>query len=347
MTSRAAAHPLARPTGRPNWPLAVLFGLILGSVLVIGLRTDRSEAAGRFGLGMILVALPSIPDSWRSAARTLGARTTATLVVAVAVDLVAGRPGPIAWMLIAAAGVGAFLPRVRATAPLAVLLCGLRVHQSGSAAVPGLGEGIGAVAVMAAVGVVGLATHLTARPARTADGPDRLELVTGPADRAARRRADGHHALRMMVAVAVAIGVSVAAGVGIFGGHWLITAVLLSIQRTGAATRLRLAQRLVGNTFGALLVALIMALGPTATVLAIVAATLFVVAFALRSVSYLWWAVTAPPVLLIVGDFPSAHTWYEGGIRVVLGLLGAVIVLAMFWQLPEKIYRRTRSGRCR
>jgi uncharacterized membrane protein YccC len=148
----------------------------------------------------------------------------------------------------------------------------------------------------------------------------------------------------MMVAVAVAAAVSALIGIGIFGGHWLITAVLLSIQRTGPATRLRVAQRLVGNTFGALLVALVVVLGPSPTVMAVVAAALFVLAFGLRSISYLWWAVTAPPVLLIVGDFPAGHAWYEGGIRVVLGLLGAVIVLAMFWQLPGKIYRRKRSS---
>ena len=50
-------------------------------------------------------------------------------------------------------------------------------------------------------------------------------------------------------------------------------------------------------------------------------------------------------VLLIVGDFPHAHSWYDGAIRVALGMAGAVIVVGVFWLTPDRApWSRSRPG---
>jgi hypothetical protein len=331
-------HPLTRSIGAADWPLGVLLGTILGAVLMAGVILGRGPDAARVGLGIILVALPTVPRPLGVGLRTLAARTAAMLTAAVGVDLLHGEAAPVAVLVVLAAGVGAFLPRVRVAGALAGLLCGLQYDIAGAATIPGAGEALGALTVVAAAALsAGCARHPSRRPAAAPDtvgGGD-----ASAADTAGRREklvADAWHSIRMTASVGSAIGAAELSGLGMYGGHWLVTAVLLSVQRTGSATRLRVTQRLVGNTGGALLVAVLMAAGPAPGALAAVTAVLFCVAFAVRPINYLWWAVTAPPVLLIVGDFPHTHDWYEGAVRVALGMAGAVIVIGIFWLTPDR-----------
>lgn len=322
-------HPLVRPGGGSSWVSGLLLGATLAGALVAGVQIGLADLAARFGLGVILVALPSLPATVGEVGRTLGARTLAVLSGAAFIALVDGRAGLVVVGVVLAAAFGAFLPRVRVCAALAVLLCGVRAQLDGTAAVPLIGEGAGALAVC----LVALLGALVGR----ARGYVHPVPVRERSPLRNRLAADAAHGLRMVLGLLTAFAVVAASGLGLAGGHWLVTAVLLSLQRTGTATRLRVAQRLLGNTVGALLVALIMAAGPSGAIMGVLAAAGFCVAFALRSINYLWWAVAAPPVLLIIGDFPQAHTWYEGAVRVGLGAVGAVIVWAVF--------RLTRLGR--
>lgn len=326
-------HPLVRPTGGSTWASGLLLGTILAGVLAAGVQIGLADLAARFGLGVILVALPALPATVGEVGRTLGARTLAVLSGAAFTALVDGRAELVVVGVVLAAAFGAFLPRVRVCAALAVLLCGVRAQVEGSAAVPLIGEGAGALAVCL-VALLGALVGRARGHAHPVPVRKRPPLRSRLAD-------DARHGLRMVLGLLTAFAVIAASGPfgghwGLAGGHWLVTAVLLSLQRTGTATRLRVAQRLLGNTVGALLVALIMAAGPSGATMGVLAAAGFCVAFALRSINYLWWAVAAPPVLLIIGDFPQAHTWYEGAVRVGLGAVGAVIVWAVF--------RLTRSG---
>lgn len=300
----------------------LLLGGALAGVLVAGVQTGLVDLAARFGLGVILVALPSLPTTAGDAWRTLGARTLAVLAGAAFVALVDGRPGPVVVGVLLAAAIGAFLPPVRVCAALAVLLCGVRAQVDAPAALPLVGEGAGALTVCL-VGLLGVLVGRTRGRSPRGPAPTRQALRSRLAE-------DAEHGLRMVLGLVAAFAVAAVSGLGLAGGHWLVTAVLLSLQRTGTATRLRVAQRLLGNTAGALLVALIMATGASGTVLGLVAATGFCAAFALRPINYLWWAVAAPPVLLIIGDFPQVHSWYEGVVRVGLGAVGALIVWAVF-----------------
>ena len=62
---------------------------------------------------------------------------------------------------------------------------------------------------------------------------------------------------------------------------------------------------------------------------------LFTLAMALRPVNYTWWAVTGPPVLLVISEYPQLFPWYEGGVRLAMNLLGAAIVLAVVFGFPS------------
>jgi uncharacterized membrane protein YccC len=131
----------------------------------------------------------------------------------------------------------------------------------------------------------------------------------------------------------------------IVAGHWLITSVLLTVQPSVADTGIRLAQRLSGNTVGALIAAVLLGTHPPLPLVAIVAVALFTMAMALRPKNYTWWAITGPPVLLVISEYPHLFPWYEGGIRLVMNLAGASIVLVVvFGPVAVRRFRGQRGG---
>lgn len=301
--------PPVTPAAR-SLAMSVLLGLAVGSALLLGLHSGHTDRAGRAAMAMILVALPSIPGPPRRAARTLITRSATVVVAALAVAAVGGNEVVVAVGIVLAAALGFTVPRVGTTAALALLMSGLRMQTVPTALeAPGLWELIGAL-------VVGAATVLT----RLGQGAVHEEDL-------AERARERSWTVRRTGSVAAAVLLALVTPLGVYGGHWLVTAVLLSVRPTPSATRVRLAQRLLGNTVAALLVAVLMASGAGPTALAYVVAALTGLSFALRPVSYLWWAVAAPPVLLILGDYPTAHDWYEGMVRVALNVIGAIIVL--------------------
>jgi len=309
-------YALTRSVGAPTWALAAALAVDVGGTLLVGDRTGYPDEAGRIVLAMILVALPSVPEAPLAAVRTVLTRTAAVVAASAAVAAVGGDELVVAALVVGAAAVGFWMPSVGTTAALGLLLLGVRAHAgAGTASAPVVWELAGAVVVAVSIFAVRFPAGLL-RP-RTRTGPA-AALV--PAERPSWR-------VRRTAAVGAAVGLASLSPLGLFGGHWLVTAVLLSVRPTPSETRARLSQRLLGNTVAAILVACLMGVGPGAAAMGLVAGGLAFLAFALRPVSYLWWAVTAPPVLLIVGDFPQTHGWYEGVFRVALNVVGAVIVM--------------------
>jgi hypothetical protein len=154
----------------------------------------------------------------------------------------------------------------------------------------------------------------------------------------------GRHAARVGVAVAAAVLLAGLLPDDLVGGHWLVTSVLLTVQPTAADTGMRLVQRLSGNTVGALIAALLLGARPGFVVVAVATVALFTLAMALRPVNYTWWAVTGPPVLLIISEYPALFPWYEGGVRLLMNLGGAVIVVAVVFG-PPTLRRLTSRDR--
>lgn len=313
--------PAVTPTAR-GLTTSALLGLAVGGALLLGLSTGHTGQAGRAAAAIILVALPSIPTRPAAATRTLAARTAAVVAGALTTVLVDGQETAVAVAIVVAAAIGFLVPILGSTPALAILLAGLRMQvDPQTLAAPGLWELMGSLVVVAVTLATRLVPAAAEPPAEPAPAPERSWTA------------------RRVASVAAAVVLALATPLGVYGGHWLVTAVLLSVRPTPSATRARLSQRLLGNTVAALLVAVLMAVGVGPPALALVVAALTALAFALRPVSYLWWAVAAPPVLLVVGDYPTAHDWYEGMVRVALNILGALIVLTICY-VPRS--RRTQ-----
>jgi hypothetical protein len=233
--------------------------------------------------------------------------------------------------IVAAAVFGALVERVGATAGLAVVLiavdAGATVATSPWASWP---YAAGALAVMAAWLGWWACTQVFRYD-------DRVDGESPPAASSAM----GGHAVRVGVAVGGAVVIAGLLPNDLVGGHWLITSVLLTIQPRRTQTCVRMAQRLWGNTVGAVIAAVVLGAQPPAQVVIAVTTILFFLAMALRPVNYTWWAVTGPPVLLVIGEYPGLFPWYEGGIRLAMNLAGALIVLVVVFGASWLVRRRS------
>jgi hypothetical protein len=325
---------LLQPVGRSRWGMAAALATTLGLLLIVPYLSGRPALGSALALGFVLTAVPSLPTTWRAALATMSARAVAVLIGGALVVVCAGEPVALAAVTVGAAVCGAMIDRVGATAGLAVVLIAL---DAGSR--PSAGE-LGAYAVGA--GAVFGAWAVWWVCAKCAGA-----LQNSPArEREVARAVDRAHVVR--VAAAVTIAVTVAAGLpdDLVGGHWLVTSVLLTIQPGRPATRVRLVQRLCGNTVGAVLAAAVLGAHPSAPVAVVVTVLMFLLAVALRPVNYTWWAVTGPPVLLVISEYPHWFPWYEGGVRLGMNLVGAAVVVVIVFVVPVwwRVFRRATAS---
>jgi hypothetical protein len=316
--------------------MAAALGAALGAALMLPAWNGQAQLGSALGLGLVLTAVPTLPLSLRPCATTIGARAAGVLVGATAVVLAAGHPVALAVAMVAAAVVGALISVVGPTAALAVVLIAVDTGAfHGGAAqwaqVPAYV--LGAATVPVAWGVWALARRRRSRPPHP----------TGDAAPAVPRHA---HAARVATAVAIAVcaafWLAQVLPTGVVGVHWLITCVVLTIQPAATQTGVRLAQRLSGNTVGALIAAGLLGTHLPAAVVMAATVALFTAAMALRPVNYTWWAVTGPPVLLVISEYPHMFPWYEGGVRLVMNLLGAAVVVVVVFAAPA-MWSRVRS----
>ena len=307
--------------------MAACLALALGAILAVAAALDRGETGSAVALGFVLVAVPSLPQAWRQAVPVMAIRSGAVVLGAGAAVLAVDHPIALGVATVTAAVVGAFASRVGPTAGLAVVLVAVDVAHVGGAQRFPVAALLSYAAGAALVVVAWTVWFAGSRVVRSAGGrPEPAGTVQS--GRPVSRDAGGH-AVRVGVAVAVAVLLAGLLPDDLVGGHWLVTSVLLTVQPTAADTGMRLAQRLSGNAVGALIAAVLLGARPGFVVIAAATVVLFTLAMALRPVNYTWWAVTGPPVLLVISEYPALFPWYEGGVRLLMNLAGAAIVVAV------------------
>ncbi|MBO0677204.1 FUSC family protein [Mycolicibacterium sp. S2-37] len=323
---------LLRPVGRSRWGMASALAAGLGAVLALPVVQGHAALGSALALGFVLTAVPSLPASWRAAVPIIAIRAAAVVAGAALVVLFARQPAAFAALVVAAAVVGALVERIGATAGLALVLVAV---DAGPA--PPFGVLVPYATGAAAVLVAWTMWWLCAKAVRR-------HAVEGAAGAPAPvQRADRWtHSARVAAAVTLAVLTASWLPDNLVGGHWLVTSVLLTVQPGRAATGLRLTQRLTGNTVGAALAAVLLGSHPAVAVAIPATVLLFLLAVALRPVNYTWWAVTGPPVLLVISEYPHWFPWYEGGVRLGMNLGGAAIVVLVVFVAPTVVCRFRR-----
>lgn len=316
---------LVRPVGQAQWAMAGCLALTLGAILAVSAALGHAELGSAVGLGFVLTAVPSLPRGLGAGLGVIALRAVTVAVGVLVVVLTVAVPGVHAVAVVVAAVCGALVDKIGPTAGLVVVLAAIDIGPS-EAARGLLGNvwpyTVGSLTVLVAWSVWWCA----ARSRRPAHEPA-VSVQTAPPGRRG-------HAARVAVAVSAAVLIAGALPDDLVGGQWLVTSVLLTIQPHRDQTRTRIVQRLGGNTVGALIAAALLGAQPPAPVVISAATVLFLLAMALRPVNYTWWAVTGPPVLLIVSEYPELFPWYEGGVRLAMNLAGAAIVVLVVFGLP-------------
>lgn len=326
---------LVRPVGQAQWAMAGCLALTLGAILAVSAALGHAELGSAVGLGFVLTAVPSLPRGLGAGLGVIALRAVTVAVGVLVVVLTVEVPALHAVAVVVAAVCGAVVDKIGPTAGLVVVLAAIDIGPS-EAAHGLLGNvwpyTVGSLTVLVAWSVWWCA----ARSRRPAHEPA-VSVHTAPPP---GRRG---HAARVAVAVSAAVLIAGALPDDLVGGQWLVTSVLLTIQPHRDQTRTRIVQRLAGNTVGALIAAALLGAQPPAPVVISAATVLFGLAMALRPVNYTWWAVTGPPVLLIVSEYPELFPWYEGGVRLAMNLAGAAIVVLVVFGLPRLTPRANRA----
>ncbi|MGV9633061.1 FUSC family protein [Nocardia rhamnosiphila] len=316
--------------------MASALACALGAVFVACSAVGRVEWGSAIALGFVLTAVPSLPDTPGQLLETVAFRAAAVLGGGLTALVGAAHTGLVACAAVIAAMMGAVVPRIGATAALAVVLIAVHSGQDSIAAPISfvLPYMIGAVVVLAASMTWFAIRRLVGRrPCRSVERLPRVPQWS---------LSTVAHTSRVGLAVTLAIACAALVPDDVVGGHWLVTCVVLTIQPDSTATGIRLVQRLSGNTISAILAAVILAGHPSVMVLVPATVLLFLLATALRPVNYIWWAATGPAVLLLISEYPEVFPWYEGAVRLVMNFAGATIVVLVVFGLPLTI-RSIRS----
>lgn len=326
--ARVRTPELLRPVGRSRWGMGAALAVGLGVILCGTALSGRAEWGSAIGLGFVLTAVPEIPTAWRPALHTMAVRA-ATVMVAGTLVVSMHNAVVLATLTIAASIVGALVPGVGATAGLAVVLISIDLDRDATGPTALWPYLVGIVIVFAGWAVWFAASRVRNR------GEDEPTSSSAPAGAA--------HAVRVGVAVGLAVLMATLLPAGMVGGHWLVTSVLLTIQPTQSRTGQRLAQRLSGNAVGAVIAAALLGAHPPAPVVIGLTVVLFLLAMALRPVNYTWWAITGPPVLLVISEYPGLFPWYEGAVRLAMNFAGALIVVLIVFVAPLAAPMRLRQ----
>ncbi|WP_372404762.1 FUSC family protein [Streptomyces luteireticuli] len=325
-TAVRALRDLLRPQGPPRYADGAAAGLALAVPLVVGTLSGRPGTGAAVALPAVLLAMPLPAGAGpRGRARCLAVRTAWT-TAAGAYTTLAGHGMPaLALGVAATAFAGAMLPGVGATAPLAVLLTGI-TGDGREQAFPGLLQLVGC-----------LWTAALLLPRRHRDGEDG---VAPPhlSPRTVRLR----HGARLALLTGGAVAVTGVSGTLWGQGHWLVTALLLTLRPTPEETRTKFAQRIVGNTAGGVVTALLLLAHPGPYAVAAVVGVSGALAYAFRPANYTYWALASPVLLLLLSDYGEPLPWWAATVRVGLNALGGcVALLATRWLWPGT---GTRAG---
>ncbi|MYT29638.1 FUSC family protein [Streptomyces sp. MspMP-M5] len=317
-----AVAELLRPEGRPRYADGVAAGVALAGPLAVGAWAGHAATGASVAVPAVLVAMPFPAGASRAErARCLAVRTVGVTLAGIYVALAGSGVAALAPGVAVAAFIGALVPRMGTTAALAVLLVGITGDRGHPVLLPGLPQLVGCLWTTALL--------LPLRPeAARSDAPGQAHAV-GSSAVAVR------HAGRLALLSGAA---TVATGWqgSLWGeGHWLVTSLLLSLQPTPEGTRTKSEKRVLGNSLGGVVAAVLLLARPGAYAVAAVVGISGALAYAFRPANYAYWALASPVLLLLLSDFDKPMPWYAAVVRVVLNLLGGLLaVLAHRWLWP-------------
>ncbi|WP_169980861.1 FUSC family protein [Microbispora sp. H10836] len=154
------------------------------------------------------------------------------------------------------------------------------------------------------------------------------------------------HALRVVLGTAFA-----SIGIVLFKPafpHWLVIAVLVTIQPTYGETRARVWWRVGGSTAGGLVSAAILHVAPGHWPLVALIGVSAALAFGLAPTHHAYWATFMTMCVLLLLDFQVPQTEKIAESRVVLTVIGGVIAIActrLLWPRGETDRLAERVGR--
>ncbi|MDA0634377.1 FUSC family protein [Nonomuraea sp. MCN248] len=298
--------------GKPDVPAGLTAGVLMVVPLLVGAGLGRTSLGAAVTLSATLMLFPS-PYPLRLLMLVRGAAVTAA---GVFVWLVAAQPWLVAAGVTAAAVAGAFWPVLGTTGALACLFVG--IMDDPGVGVPGLAQLIGAV--WAALAVLLLGRLSVSVP------PSRLSLAT-------RAR----HAGRLGLLVGVSMSIMALLGMRVSGGHWVVTAILVTLRPTPAGMGTRYAQRMLGGMVGSALAALILISHPSTLVTAFCVGAAGALAHTYRAANYAYWSIWMPVMVLLLADFGHPEPWTASIVRLamnVAGGLAAILAVRYLWPDP-------------
>ncbi|MEZ0077240.1 FUSC family protein [Planotetraspora sp. GP83] len=130
--------------------------------------------------------------------------------------------------------------------------------------------------------------------------------------------------------------------------HWLVIAVLVTLQPTYGETRARVWARVGGSTVGAIITAGILTFAPGHWVLVPLIGLAAALAFGLSSVHHAYWATFMTMCVLLLLDFQVPQTARVAESRAVLTILGGLIAIActrLLWPRGETVRLADRVAR--
>ncbi|WP_251091628.1 FUSC family protein [Streptomyces sp. Caat 7-52] len=131
-------------------------------------------------------------------------------------------------------------------------------------------------------------------------------------------------------------------------GEWATLAVLRVLRPQYAATRERVAQRVIGNVVGGGCAAVLVAVVHEPTALSLILFALITAGFALRPVNYAFWVVFGTPLVLLIGDVSHPGDWSDAAVRIAMTVLGtgaALLGSRLLWPSWEHARLATHTAR--
>ncbi|MEW9527631.1 FUSC family protein [Microbispora sp. NPDC049125] len=154
------------------------------------------------------------------------------------------------------------------------------------------------------------------------------------------------HALRVLLGTAFASTV-----IEVFKPpypHWMVIAVLVTIQPTYGETRAKVWARIGGSTAGGLVTAGILHVTPGHGMLVLLIGVSAALAFGLASTHHAYWATFMTMCVLLLLDFQVQQTAKIAESRVVLTVIGGLIAIActrLLWPRGETVRLAERVAR--
>ncbi len=154
-----------------------------------------------------------------------------------------------------------------------------------------------------------------------------------------------HHALR--VAIVAVVDLLLLRVVHVRHGTWMATASIIVLQPYGSAATRRGLQRVLGTIAGGVLAAALAASIHNEAVTIAVITFASVMALALYTVNYGWYAFFLTPTFVLM-SLPHLRDWRYAGVRMgttIVGALVAVVAMRVLWPQQEEGHLRKLLAR--